>query len=364
MIRGRLTVIALATAFILVVSTMGFLFLQKSVAGSSSLSTCLDLNDVNTGASESFCSTETAFGLSFAQSPSLSSEAIAPNGKNFTIYNSDSNTSMPVSRSAFLNLAITEGTLKSVTTNCVTTLTVDTTLRASNSSKATYSTSTPNNLKVCTLSRDGRILETQDFAQGNMTHLLIWAVSGDYTMAFTNGVVIQRHFSGVIGNLTVQTTQFAPQSSSDTISIITTSVTVGGNNLPQPSFSSIPEGAVTGETQNAIVVSDIVPSSMVTATVADTTSYVEQTNHVIQTSVGSATTPVSVGGETLQVSACQVGSCSYSPNTDGTATVAAIVTREDVAIYERDSQQILNMFEAKTVNDLTPYSRCAYFLQC
>lgn len=362
--KGRLFIIALALSFIIVVSAMGFLYFERSVSGSSSVSTCLDLSDANTGASESFCSTETAFGLTFAQSPSLSSEAIAPNGKSFTIYDSKANTSVPISRSAFLNLGITQGTLRSISTSCVETLVVDTTLRASNSSKFTYSTSTANNLKACTLSRDGKTLETQDFAQGNRTHLLIWAVSGDYIVAFTNGVVISRHFSGVIGNLTVSTTQVMPRSSSNTISVTTTSITVGGNNLPQPSFTSTPQDAMIGETQNSIIASVSVPDSSVTASATDTTAYVAQTNNVIQTSVGTATTPVSVGGETLNISACQVGSCSYVPSTDGTATVTAIVTREDKAIYERDSANILRMFEAKTTADLTPYTRCAYFLQC
>lgn len=362
--RGRIFVIALALSFILVVSAIGFLFFERSVSGSSSVSTCLDLKDANTGASESFCSIETAFGITFAQSPSLSSEALAPNGNSFTIYDSDRNTSVPVSRSAFLNLGITQGTLQSVSGSCVETLMVDTVLRASNSSTFAYSTSAPNNLEACTLARDGKILETQDFVQGNRTHLLIWGVSGDYTMSFTNGVVISRHFSGVIGNLTVSTTQIMPRSSSDTISTTTASVTVGGNNLPQPTFSSTPQDAMTGETQNAIVASVIVPDAAVTASPTDTTAYVEQTSTAIYNGVGGATTPVSVGGETLNLSACQVGSCSYSPNTDGTATVTAYVTKNDVTAYERDAANTLRMFGAKTTADLTPYTRCAYFLQC
>lgn len=344
---------------LIAVSTIAYAFVLNGsfVSYSAGVSSCPTLTDANSGLSKEYCNDSTNVFLGASILPVLSTTTLTPDGKNWTLYNSQTGASAPLKNYAKITLIANAGPVLAVTTSCTMTMAVDGKVVLTNSSSSTF-ISLPKLDKFCMISRDGKTLETQDFGAGT-THIISWTFSGKFTAIFPTGATQTRSFSGALGNMTVKVTS--------TAATHTSSVSVESSGLPLPTIEAPPSAQV-GSSVNAVVVSTTVPA--VTAPLTDPTApasinpdYVKEVNQVIETTVGSSTTDVQVGTSTITVSVCQVGSCSYSPNVDGTATTTAFVTKSDVAIYERDAQGILRQFGAESINDLTPYSRCAYFRQ-
>ena len=358
---GIITILAVISGGYFVYAEM----LLGTVGASSGISTCLYVGDVYSDSTQQLCSAHEVFGFTGFQP---FSGYTTVNGKNVTIYDSVTGVSKPVNRTAVLTTKITEGTMASATTSCIETLTLNGNILTTRNQTASF-TSTPNLSTICSLARDGKVLVTQDLPQGNGSSTLVWSVVGKQTIKFTNGVVVQRPFSGVLGNLTITTLEYRTTTTgTDTDTGTDGAGTTGetgtatGTNIPMPSITFDLTDQIVGSSVNSAIVSEDIPS--VSTSVTDP-EYAGVVSQVISITLASNTVSATIGGETVDVNVCQIGSCSYSPATStSTATVNALVTREDLAVYERDSQKILNQFEAKTVSDLTPYSRCAYFLQC
>ena len=371
---GIITILAVISGGYFVYAEM----LLGTVGASSGISTCLYVGDVYSDSTQQLCSAREVFGFTGFQP---FSGYTTVNGKNVTIYDSVTGVSKPVNRTAVLTTKITEGTMASATTSCIETLTLNGNILTTRNQTASF-TSTPNLSTICSLARDGKVLVTQDLPQGNGSSTLVWSVVGKQTIKFTNGVVVQRPFSGVLGNLTITTLEYRTTTTgtdgAGTTDTTTTTTSTGtgtdgagttgetgtatGTNISMPSITSDPTDQIIGSSVNSASVSESVLS--ISTPVTDP-EYVEKVSQVISSTLTSNTVSATIGGETIDVNVCQVGSCSYSPATSTSeATVNAVVTKADLAVYERDSQQILNQFEAKSISDLTPYSRCAYFLQC
>lgn len=349
----------LTTAILIFVILGGgffFLFTNGNLAGySAGITSCTTFNDALTGESSQYCSSLTALPVTGSVT------ALTPSGKNFTFYDSGSGKSAPLATDARLTLSAQYATPLGYSVSSTCTALVDGKQAATNSTKNVLYTSL-NGAKICVISIDGKVLQSY-FSASTSEHLVQYSLAGKATAIFPTGATQSRSFSGSLGNVTITITN--PTSTT----VASTEETVSPNTISLPQIQA-PSGVQVGSSQNAVMTSTSVPP--VTAPVISPTTnavnpdYVKGVETIISSSSANVPIQVQAGTSTITVNACDVGSCSYSPPSTGEsqATVTAQVSRDDIASYERDSQQVLNQFGAKSVDDLTPYSRCAYFRQC
>ena len=314
---------------------------------SADVTSCTNLTDANGGGGFGACSSPQSLPLAG------SVVALTPGGQSITLYNSTTGKSGTLTKDARITLSATNAVPTGIAGTFTCDALVDNKIIATATNATTFS-SLPNAAKVCSISINGKALQGY-YNPSISTHIVSMAFAGKFTSVFATGATHSRSFSGSLGNITITIT--APSVST------TTSASSGGITVTNDKIGiSDGGGGVISSTSTSV--------APVEAPLIDSTTgqlnpdYVNSVEKTIVTS--SANTPIEVQVETstITVNACDVGSCSYSPPTAGesTATVRAIVTESDKAIYERDAANTARMFGG--YENMTPYSKCAYFSQC